>query len=388
MATNTLTATLDGGANFTIPTIGALTANDWASWGDGTTGTASTTPTDTKSGGGGTISLSVSAASFNNYNAYSLHLKSWTGGTPNASGTNVDAAVYTADPSGTQSWVITAPASTAERKLRIWINTQNTVATASLVAHLSDSSAADSSDTTTFITGSFADKPGYVDVVYAAGSAAQTLTVTFTGISAGGSSNCSIWAAAWAYTSSPDVDVDIDTAGAMGIAGQTVNTSISGDDVNVSIDTAGALTIAGQAGFDATIDISVGIGAMTIAGQSMTVATAGNISVSIDTAGALTIAGQTVAVASTVEVPDVVGDDQATGTATLEGDGFVVSVQNAYSASVAAGDIISQDPEAGEQANSGSTVIIVVSLGTAPAQGDQVRDGRRRGRVIQLFGRG
>ncbi len=91
---------------------------------------------------------------------------------------------------------------------------------------------------------------------------------------------------------------------------------------------------------------------------------------------------------ATATVPDVVGDDEATGTATLEGDGFVVEVQNAYSGSVAAGDIISQLPIAGATAAIGSTVIIVVSIGAAPAQGDRVRDGRRRGRVIQLFGRG
>jgi hypothetical protein len=64
-----------------------------------------------------------------------------------------------------------------------------------------------------------------------------------------------------------------------------------------------------------------------------------------------------------VEVPDVVGETQAAGTTTLEGEGFVVSVSTAFSASVAAGLIISQDPEGGELAASGSTVAIVVSLG-------------------------
>jgi len=90
----------------------------------------------------------------------------------------------------------------------------------------------------------------------------------------------------------------------------------------------------------------------------------------------------------TAEVPDVVGDSQAAGTATLEGDGFVVSVVQAYSSTVPAGDIISQSPAGGATADIGSTVIIVVSIGDAPAQGDQVRDGRRRGRVLPLFGRG
>lgn len=70
--------------------------------------------------------------------------------------------------------------------------------------------------------------------------------------------------------------------------------------------------------------------------------------------------------ASLITVPDVVGDDQATGTATLEGDGFVVAVVLAFSSIVAAGDIISQDPAAGSDEPLGSTVTITVSLGDAP----------------------
>lgn len=67
-----------------------------------------------------------------------------------------------------------------------------------------------------------------------------------------------------------------------------------------------------------------------------------------------------------VEVPDVVGETEAAGTATLEGAGFVVSASEAYSSTVAAGLIISQSPEGGEFANEGSTVAIVVSLGPQP----------------------
>jgi hypothetical protein len=69
-----------------------------------------------------------------------------------------------------------------------------------------------------------------------------------------------------------------------------------------------------------------------------------------------------------VLVPDVVGDSQAAGTATLEGDGFVVAVATAYSSTVPAGDIISQDPVGGAEAPSGSTVTITVSLGDQPVQ--------------------
>lgn len=85
----------------------------------------------------------------------------------------------------------------------------------------------------------------------------------------------------------------------------------------------------------------------------------------IDAAERLAIAylGSSIGAEAPVEVPDVVGETQAAGTATLEGAGFVVSVTTAYSDSVAEGLIISQSPEGGEFAASGSTVTITVSLG-------------------------
>lgn len=70
---------------------------------------------------------------------------------------------------------------------------------------------------------------------------------------------------------------------------------------------------------------------------------------------------------SLVTVPDVVGETEAAGTATLEGEGFVVSVSTAYSSTVAVGLIISQDPAGGVEYPQGGTVAIVVSLGEAPA---------------------
>ncbi len=89
-----------------------------------------------------------------------------------------------------------------------------------------------------------------------------------------------------------------------------------------------------------------------------------------------------------VTVPDVVGNTQAVGTATLQGSGFVVAVQNAYSGVVAAGNIISQSPTAGSSAASGSTVTIVVSLGAAPADSGLPRNGRTRGFFKPMYGRG
>jgi hypothetical protein len=90
-----------------------------------------------------------------------------------------------------------------------------------------------------------------------------------------------------------------------------------------------------------------------------------------------------------VEVPDVVGQTQASGTAELEGVAFVVSVQNAYSGSVAAGDIISQSPTAGTQRPEGSVVFIVVSLGPEPISENKGagKPKRRRRYVVEIDGR-
>jgi beta-lactam-binding protein with PASTA domain len=80
-----------------------------------------------------------------------------------------------------------------------------------------------------------------------------------------------------------------------------------------------------------------------------------------------------------VEVPDVVGDSQATGTSTLEGDGFVVSVATAHSSTVPVGDIISQSPIGGVETDEGSTVTIWVSVGPSEGSGN-ICLWRRRGR--------
>lgn len=84
-----------------------------------------------------------------------------------------------------------------------------------------------------------------------------------------------------------------------------------------------------------------------------------------------------------VTVPDVVGETQAAGTATLEGDGFVVAVETAYSSSVPAGTIISQVPAGGSLAAEGSTVTITVSLGESSGAG---KSRRRRRYFVQVDG--
>jgi hypothetical protein len=158
--------------------------------------------------------------------------------------------------------------------------------------------------------------------------------------------------------------------------------------IDVDIDTAGAVSVAGQT-VDAQIEITVNIGSMYIVGQDVTASIDGSISVSIDTAGAIGVSGQEVTASlNQAEVPDVVGETQANGTSDLEGAGFVVAVQSQYSGSVPSGEIISQDPIAGTIALTGTTVTIVVSIGDAPVFDGQTRDGRARGFLKPMYGRG
>ncbi len=64
-----------------------------------------------------------------------------------------------------------------------------------------------------------------------------------------------------------------------------------------------------------------------------------------------------------IEVPKVTGLSKAEAVSTLESLGFVVNPTESYSEEVAKGNIISQTPEAGNKAPSGSAVTIRISLG-------------------------
>lgn len=67
--------------------------------------------------------------------------------------------------------------------------------------------------------------------------------------------------------------------------------------------------------------------------------------------------------ASGVEVPNVVGSSTAEAVSNLEQKGFVVNRTESYDSDVAKGNIISQTPEGGTKAPSGSAVTIRISQG-------------------------
>ena len=76
----------------------------------------------------------------------------------------------------------------------------------------------------------------------------------------------------------------------------------------------------------------------------------------------------------TGEVPDVVNLPEADATRRLEAEGFEVEVDREESASVEKGRVIRSDPEAGSNAELGSTVTIVVSSGAPEPETQKVPD--------------
>ena len=74
-----------------------------------------------------------------------------------------------------------------------------------------------------------------------------------------------------------------------------------------------------------------------------------------------------------VTVPNVINLPEGEARRQIEGAGFVASVDNAPSATIAAGTVISQDPGANRKADKGSTVTIVVSSGPPQTKIPDVR---------------
>lgn len=145
----------------------------------------SATSVNRKSGGGSSIGLPTligpnsGTASWTGYNGQGP-ARSWTGGTPTATGTNVQEGVFydnTAAVAAGQGIQFVVPADTTQRTLEVgWFSYSGT---SRVNAHLSDSSAADYTlNTTTTGLGNLVWHK--TTITYAAGSASQTLTVQIT----------------------------------------------------------------------------------------------------------------------------------------------------------------------------------------------------------------
>ena len=85
------------------------------------------------------------------------------------------------------------------------------------------------------------------------------------------------------------------------------------------------------------------------------------------TTAATTTAATTTAPAATAKVPDVVGQDMASGAGQVEASGFVAETGPVTSSSATEGQIVQEAPAAGSQAAAGSIVQLQVATGSNQA---------------------
>lgn len=121
------------------------------------------------------------------------------------------------------------------------------------------------------------------------------------------------------------IAIDLDTAGALTVSGETVTTDLTLD-LFSAIDTAGSLTVAGESA-TATVDVALTHGSLTIDGQTADASVGANFGVDIDTAGALTLAGETVTTDLTLDL--FVGVDA--GALTVDGQSLAAALDVAVS---------------------------------------------------------
>jgi serine/threonine-protein kinase len=150
-------------------------------------------------------------------------------------------------------------------------------------------------------------------------------------------------------------------------AGETVD---EGTEVVVSVsqgpEQIGVPDVVGMSQANATATLEAADFVVSVVEQPSSTTAAGTVILQSPSAGVDADKGSTVTITvstgpSQVNVPNVVGDDEASATNTLEGQGFTVRVR---STSGDLGIVQSQDPAAGTQVNEGSRVTIFVGDGT------------------------
>ncbi len=148
-------------SSYNLSTLGTT---DWAHW-NGTF--------IHKSSGGTQISnvTQIGGGTYGTFSDASRNI-TWTDGTPTASGTNDHNYIWS-NGTANSGWTFTVPADTSVRTLHVLLGGPSG-STTKITAHLSDSSAADFTDTE---TGSSIFTKEYT-LVYNASSASQTLTIT------------------------------------------------------------------------------------------------------------------------------------------------------------------------------------------------------------------
>jgi hypothetical protein len=148
---------------------------DWAHWGDGGV------PGITRKASGGSQISTYSSVLGGGALGYGDDIRalSWSDGSPTVSSTSNTNGVYIAGVGG--GFSLTVPAGTTARTVTLYVGGWNS--SASLRAHLSDSSAADFTNTTTASSGQYVRT---YSITYRAASQGKQLMLTWTQASGGG----------------------------------------------------------------------------------------------------------------------------------------------------------------------------------------------------------
>jgi hypothetical protein len=138
---------------------------------------SSFTATNKRSGGGATLTATITGGGGPN-TVGDGRTVSWSNGTPTASGSSTT-AVYNSSFASGAGVIYTFPASTSVRTAWLVVGPYNT-STCRVQASLSDGSATAINDTTTMVGPGGTTNPGVLIFSYSANSAGQTLTITIT----------------------------------------------------------------------------------------------------------------------------------------------------------------------------------------------------------------
>ena len=218
-----LNASVTGSSSSATTAVNLTTTGtaDWANWGQG-----GVPGFDHKATGNGQISTYTVVGS-GTVSPYSNDPRSlsWSDGTPTASSSNNTSGVYISGIGN--GFSITAPADTTQRTLTVYVGGWSSGG--QLVAHFSDGSAANFTDTTATASGQY-DRA--YTLVYAANSANQTLTVTW--VMASGTGNVTLNGAALAGGIAVQVPAAPTNLSAMAASGPQVNLSWADNSSNES----------------------------------------------------------------------------------------------------------------------------------------------------------
>jgi hypothetical protein len=191
MAQLSMTVTLSN-ANVNLSTVGII---DWNVFAGGTT-----TASDWLSGGSHTISdAAIYGTNYTGSYTNDPRSISWTNGTNTPTNAGETDGVYNNNTAG-NGFIITFPASTVLSTAYVYLGAYNMTTAATITAALSDATAGPVTDTTTLVTAASAVQDGYAFITYAAGSAGQSMTLTWYSNTASG--NVSLQGAAIASASS------------------------------------------------------------------------------------------------------------------------------------------------------------------------------------------